>query len=229
MKETDAIRPLMLMQPAIKGFRHISEGGLPADFVDLGRFRNHPYFAKWHIVLLHAAMNGVDLREIKGWKGGWLKMRDTTLFSLDFIQRLPRLNYAVIAVTSRYRDRFFSWKPEIRNLKAWASEVIFIGHAHEYNGTIFQRMGCRWTPTKDFTEMAYLIQHARYFSGNQTAALAIRQGFGLPYRFEMSPNHSDTWQGSSHETVLNPLTRRLHLATIYGKRLLLDPKPETRD
>lgn len=236
MAEHKAIAPLLRAQLYIRNVFHLSECGLPANFVNLSRFRDHPLFTRRHIAELHAEM--MEPRIVLGhwWKKGWLNLeRDGTIWPQRLFDLLPRRplsfggqrygDFAVIAVTPRYRDRFFSWKKEIRFLQSQVKTIFFLGHEMEYRESVFgKHPAIDWIKTDNLLEAAFFIQRAKLFSGNQSSMLAIRQGLGLSYRFEQSPNHLDTEQGSEHETILNPWTRRLHLATICVKKALFDVK-----
>lgn len=243
-----AIAPLLRAQPCIRNVYHLSEKGLPANFVNLSRFRDHPLFTRKHIVELHAEMMTEDVLVSPGcytersynigqsWKNGWLNLeRDGTIWPqrlFDLLPKSPRTepgrrswnDFAVVAVTSRYRDRFFSWKKEIKFIRSQVKTIYFLGHELEFRDFARKHPGIDWVKTDNLLEAAFFIQRAKLFSGNQSSMLAIRQGLGLPYRFEQSPNHLDTEQGSKHETILNPRTRRLHLATICIKKALFDIK-----
>lgn len=225
-----SLYPLMEIQHCIKEFRHISEYGLPADFINLSNFRNHPLFTRIHIAELHAEVQGVTLPSY--WQDGWIGWGSIDKKENDRLYKfLPRTkdntgrlkDYAVISVTPRYRDRFYNWNREIKYLRTKVDSIIFLGHEMEYRDSIFAKK-TSWMKTGDLLEAAYFISHAKYFSGNQSAMLALRQSMGMDYRFEMSPNHRDTEQGRPGETIINPITRRLHLATVCVKRALFDTK-----
>lgn len=208
----EAIALLLKIQPYITGVLHLSESGLPADFIDLTLFRNHPLFTREHIVLLHA-----DAQQAAphGWKKGWLENIPPVINAAG--------PYNVINLTNRYRDRFFNWKSEIAFLRRSARFTYFLGMYKEYS-EMPTAHGFIYQPTETLLEAAEFIAGARYFSGNQSSMLAIRQGLGMPYRFEQSPNHLDTEQGSPNETILNPVTRRIHLFTVCMKKALFDNK-----
>lgn len=220
--EYDSIRPLLLAQPYIKAVHHVSTFGLPANFVDLTIFRNHPLFTRLHIAELHAQMQKVD---ITGWKNGWLEGIRENPFGRQA---------AIFNVTERYRDRFFNWTREVkRQHKARNFKPIgFIGLAHEYDHFISDLnrntyIMPHYTGIRTLLDAAKILSQTSMFCGNQSAMLAVRQGLGLPYRFEQSPNHLDTEQGdnpSENETIINPFTRRLHLATVCMKKMLFDNK-----
>lgn len=221
VEEHNAIAPLLLRQPYIQGVLHVKSSGLPPDFINLSNFRNHPLFTRRHIVELHAEMQNVKLGN---WQKGWLRKFPAT----------RDIAGAIINVTPRYRDRFFNWDRELRYLFNLTDRVTFVGHPREY--AAFQnrkpsklRKRVKYWQAINLSMLTMAISEAPYFSGNQSAALAIRQGLGMPYRFEQSPNHLDTEQGSEHETIVNPVTRRIHLATICAKKMLFDTKHKRYD
>jgi hypothetical protein len=172
-------------------------------------------------------MHRVDIGD---WKNGWLSDVDRP-FSLTDDSCFENLNYSIINVTERYRDRFFKWDKEVRYLHSQTDMVCLIGHEQEC-ASFFDDLRpktrdriYRHLRTPDLLQAARWISRAKHFSGNQSVMLAIRQGFGLPYRFEQSPNHLDTEQGDNpNETIINPFTRRLHLATVCVKKMLFDNK-----
>lgn len=64
-------------------------------------------------------------------------------------------------------------------------QSVFVGlpDEHEY----FERwLGCRidYRPTKTLLELAQVVAGAQEFVGNQSMALALAQGLGIPYTFE---------------------------------------------
>lgn len=212
----NAIAPLLLRQPYIHGVLHISGSGLPPDFINLSNFRNHPLFTRKHIALLHAETFGVD---ITGWEKGWLTTTQSHIHP-----------YSIVNVTPRYRDRFFNWDREVRFLFSKVQTVFFLGHVKEYAEFINKSKGNSirrkviYKPVPTLEHASYYLNASQYFSSNQSSLLAIRQGLGLPYRFEQSPNHLDTEQGSPHETIINPVTRRIHLVAICAKKAFFDTK-----
>lgn len=215
--EHNAIAPLLLQQPYIYGVLHVSSSGLPPDFINLSNFRNHPLFTRLHIVELHAEVQGVKLGN---WQKGWLVCDPKVCM-------MP--GRAVINVTPRYRDKFFRWRRELIYLENRCGRIYFIGTGAEFGDFVNRnKLGkiarLSYIPTDNLAAAKDVIESVMYFSGNQSAMLAIRQGLGLPYRFEQSPNHLDTEQGSDHETILNPITRRIHLAAICAKKAFFDIK-----
>lgn len=231
-----SIAPLLKVQACIGSLSHISENGLQPGFVNLSDFRNHPLLTRIHIAEATAEMQGIQNIH---YRYGWLRVAEPVDKML--LYRVPQImtgkDFAVISVTPRYRDRFHSWKGELQWLFKRVSHVYFIGHRTEFENTIFSRWRggffqqnkVTYLQTANLLEAAYVISWAKYFSGNQSVCLAIRQGLGMPYRFEQSPHHLDTEQDTENETILNPLTRRIHLASICIKKALFDGKTRRYD
>lgn len=211
-KETDNIRPLLEMQSYISRVWHHAADPLPMGFINLDKFRHHPDLGKRHIVKVHAEAQGVDL--YPEWWKGWLNIPHT-------LHALSKERYAIISVSPRYRDPLFNWKWEIGYLAHRVDKIYFLGTMDEYTrGPFLSDRRVQYLQTWDLLEAAVFISGARYFSGNQSAALAIRQACGLPYRFEQSPNHCDVRQNNPHETVINSVTRRIFLTALCIKKAL---------
>lgn len=219
-----AIKPLLEAQSYISECKHISEIDLPRDFINLDKFRNSPLGNKVHLVDLFLDYFGFPKYDWS--KGGWLE---------NIGDLVPTTHeYMVINVTPRYRDKIFqklnSWKKEcykqgmLNNLP-----VYFMGQYEDYvelkkqiecKSKLYHPFKLLYFATEDLYLAASVIKWAKIFSGNQSSLLAIRQALGLPYRFEQSPNHVDCRTFSKNETVINPLTRKLHLFIITIKKLL---------
>lgn len=204
-----ALAPLLLWQPRIDGVLHIDQTELPIGYTNLDYFRLSP-LAGAHLVIKHLKEH--TLHDYN-WNKPWLHI--TTPLPMKGI-------FAVISVTDRYRDRFFNWNRELNKLAEHTDTIYFLGDKDEYNDFAkkYARKELHYYPTCDFWQAAQLIAQATYFSGNQSSMLAIRQGLALPYRLEQSPNHTDCNQYSENETVLNPLTRKLHLFISNLKKLM---------
>jgi hypothetical protein len=217
-KSYDLLRPLLEVQPYIKACKHVSEIDLPRNFVNLDLFRNSPLQCTGHLVNAFLDFFGFDHYDFDK-DGPWL----------ENIKTLPpnfMSDCTAISITPRYRDKIFpkagGWDKEI-NCVAKIATPFFLGTRAEYNDaqcTIKAMQWASYLTTKHLLDAAEIIKVAKMFSGTQSALLAIRQGLGLPYRFEQSPNHVDVRQFSKHETVINPTTRKLHLAYATFRRLL---------
>lgn len=92
----------------------------------------------------------------------------------------------VINRTSRWlppqlSDQWARWRAE--GLEARA---IFVGLESEYHQFRAQTglEGVPWEPTQDLLDLAQLIAGARLFIGNQSQALAVAIGLGVPYACE---------------------------------------------
>lgn len=211
-----ALKPLLERQPYIKEVKHISEVSLPNGFVNLDLFRNSSLGNKAHLVDLHLDYFGFPHYNWNS--GGWLQY-------IPAIPPITNQGYAVINVTSRYRDKVFQrlnfWEGEIRYLKNKDLKLFFLGDPEDhFNFEIITGQKIEYLPTKDLLEAAGIIKHAAMFSGTQSSLLAIREALNLPYRFEWSPNHIDVCQFSRNEHAINKITRKIHLAITTTKRLL---------
>lgn len=203
-----ALAPLLLTQSYITEVSRIEDEGLPAGFVNLDMFRHTPGLGKIHIVNAHLRAFGFPDYDFS--KGGWLE-------GFQYI-RLPSKSYAIMNVTGRYEDTFHNWYREIKWLRKYVrTHVYFIGNQSEYLAMQYE---CTYWPVRDFLEATYVIAKAKYFSGCQSAILAIRQGLGLPYRMMQSPHHSDCNQYSPIETIINKRSRKAHLLVSTLKNIL---------
>ena len=210
-KSYQVLKPLFEVQPYIKEFKHVSEIDLPRDFINLDLFRNCPLQNKDHIVNNFLVFFGFPDYDWN--KGGWLENIPTSK---------PEIDYAVINITPRYRDKIFpkikGWQTEINKYLKLGLKVYFLGDIRDWVDNRSDKYVYIKTP--NLLEVAVLINNAKYFSGTQSALLAIRQGLGLPYRFEQSPHHVDVNQYSKNETVINPISRRIHYFYISIKKLI---------
>jgi hypothetical protein len=208
------IKPLLEAQPYIDNCFHISEIDLPRDFVNLDLFRNNPLGNKVHLVDLFLTYFGFAKYDWS--KGGWLE-------NIEEIKPYKK-DYTVINITSRYRDKVFKklggWKRRISRMSVF-NKVIFLGDIISYQEakSEIKKLPMHFK-TKDLLEAAEIIKGASYFLGTQSSLLAIRQGLGLHYDFEQSPNHVDVNQYSDREYVMNPITRRLHLLLVSIKKAI---------
>lgn len=216
-----ALKPLLETQSYIREVRHISESDIPKGHICIDNFRSIiPQNKGMHLVNLHLKYFGFPLYDFKN-KSGWLE----GYFGWEHI---PPVRRAVINVTSRYRDKFFNWDREVKELKKKVGdEVYFIGFREEYYDFCFKRnlgkygiQRIRHIDVRDFAEAAKLLGETAYFSGNQSGFLALRQALGLPYRMEQAPYPADTTQHSKTETIINKKTRRLYLFCIGVKNAL---------
>lgn len=202
-----ALKPLLERQDYITECKHVSEVDLPRDFVNLDLFRNNPLGNKCHLVDLFLTYFGFPKYDWTRW--------------LDNIPGLPESRHVIINVTSRYRDKVFDkiggWKKEINIYASNGIKVYVLGTKEDYDA--LGNIDATYVATEDLLKAAILINEAVMFCGTQSSLLAIRQGLGLPYRFEQSPNHVDVNQYSDNETVINPITRKIHLALVTLKRL----------
>lgn len=200
-----AERLLRSQNDCIADVKHSSDVALRPGWKNLDAFRNHPQFGKVHIVDAYFQMFGCSRY---AFSEPWLSGFNTT-----------PAGYALVNVTDRYRDRFFNWKKEIRYLKERYNDIYFIGSPEEFANFKY-RQELKHLKTRDLYEAAERIAEADSFSGTQSSCLAIRQGLGLDYRFEQSPNHCDTNQYSDRETVLNRYTRKIQIAGAAVKKVL---------
>lgn len=196
------LKPLIEIQEGITGFYHESQG-LPPNFINLEESR---YIRDngMHLCESFARMLNVQIE----YKNGWLTLPELPLSWMD---------YSVINVTPRYRDKIFSYKKEIRFLKENIDSYIwFLGLYEEYAEFVEKYGDDRiwWRQCDDYLQAAYLIRGAKYFTGTQSSLLAIAEGLGRTYRYERSPFpfFDNCRIGTERETILNNNTRKIHLA-----------------
>lgn len=214
------LKPLLEAQSYIKEVRHVTETDLPKGFINMDAFRGL-WNNKTHLTNLHLKCFGFPDYDFES--GGWLETDNLPDISSDIRFQDP---YAVINVTPRYRDRFFVWGRHWSGecFEVWGRDpdikkIVYIGDKEEYKKCDWIKYGygmvgdltVKHIKTRDATYAAAILKKAVMFSGNQSMMLALRQSLGLPYRFEQAPFHVDTTQHSKHETVLNPMSRRLHI------------------
>lgn len=216
----ELIAPLLRVQPYIGDVLHISETELPIGFINLDWFVRSPHNTRQHIVNAHRESQGLPLFDFKK-EGEWL-----------WVPSAPTLvhgRYAVINVTSRYRDKIFNWSSELEWLLKKVDRIYFVGLPEEWIEfkTKYKANSSKvvYYKIENYLQAVYLIKNAAYFSGNQSSLLAIRQALALPYRMEQSPNHVDCNQYSERETILNPWTRKVH-KTITAARMIINDKPK---
>lgn len=208
-EQLETIQPLLESQPYIYSIQNITERGLPRDVVDLSAWRLNPRQNKAHLVNLF--LNTFGFPDYDWNQGGWL----------EGFEEYSESNFAVVNRTLRYNDKIFDWDKEIWFLGRHSKRTYFMGLPEEYKKfDRWNHYNMTYYPTKNLLEATELIAKAKYFSGNQSSLLAIRQGLGLPYRMEQSPNHVDCNQYSHNETVINPCTRKLHLLYTSLKKLI---------
>lgn len=188
-------------QPYIQSTTDVRLVKLHPHFINFDRACYLPEWTHEHFIKSYSRIAGIPA-DLSPWIEGY----NTT----------PN-GYAVINVTPRYRDRFFSWKSEVSRLKGKYRDVYFVGSREEF-ASFPWRFGLKYQCTADVKELCTVIAGANEFSGTQSLALALRQGLGLPYRFEQSPNHEDVTHPLG--VPLNPVTRKLHLLAATLKQIL---------
>lgn len=200
-----ALKPLMDLQPCVEGFYHESERGLPKGFINLEDFV-HLQRNPFHICESFAKALYVKI----DYKDGWL---------VPVGNKGVGPTYAAINVTSRYRDKLFDWRREVNWLLRHTEhhKVVFVGTYDEYNKfkAEWGNNGITWMHTENMLQVARIIQNAKYFSGTQSACLAIAEGLGRTYRFERSPFFDNCRTNTPRETIINkwPMpTYKIHLA-----------------
>lgn len=209
----ESIKPLLLSQSYIHKVKNIAESGLPNDVIDLSKWRLNPDINKKHIVNL--VLNTFQFPDYDFSKRGWI----------EGFENYSESNFSIINRTSRYNDKIYNWNKEVKWLLRHSKQVYFMGLWVEYldfmnNETDIHLSRISYWPTNNLLEATQNIAKARYFSGNQSSLLSIRQGLGLPYRMEQSPNHVDCNQYSLNETIINPYTRKLHFLYTSIKKLI---------
>jgi len=207
MEQYLVLKPLIEVQPGITGFYH-ERDGLPAGFINLSKF-SYVIEEGMHICEAFAKVLDVDIQ----YKDGWLTLPEPPLWWMD---------YSVINVTPRYRDKILSYKKELKFLKENIdSDIWFLGLYEEYAEFVEKYGNDRiwWRQCDDYLQAAYLIRGAKYFTGTQSSLLAIAEGLGRTYRYERTPFpfFDNCRTGTDRETIINKHTRKLHL--LYSRML----------
>lgn len=189
----ESLKPLVDAQ---EGFtlEHESYYGFPPGTINLEDFRYHPKVSHQHLTEIFAE----NLNASVCVQTPWLKIPGTSYWPT---------NVAIVNITTRYRDKLFNWRKELKFLKAHHSHVIFLGTETEHKP---YKDLCEYIKTNDFLHASQLMKKSGVFSGTQSALLAVAEGMGMPYRFERSPFLSNTMTKRVNETVLNNRTRKLH-------------------
>jgi len=198
MNAHDVIAPLLLSQPYITGVRHVTEDGLPKGYINLDYFRHSSRGNKNHLVNQHLRYFGFDDYDFET-EGGWLEGIES--------KHIGRSLFSVLNITPRYRDKIFSWRRYFNTHPV--RKLLFMGLPEEYH-TFGWPITNRYFPVGDYLEAARIIAGAEEFYGNQSSLLAIRQGLGMTYHMEWSPNHVDSSQFSTREIIVNRYTRKIH-------------------
>ena len=207
----DYIAPLLRVQPCLKRVMHYNDCNVPVGAVDLNKFWGHSNLQYKNLTDLIAEMQGIKLEQnVK--ENGWLENSNKANI---------KYKYAIINKTHRYSDKLFNWKNEIKFLKKEGCDIVFMGLYEEYIAFI-KKYGscCEYCEVSDALQASYVVKYAKYFSSNESSMLAIRKGFGLSTRIEQSPNSNHCRFNTSHETIINKSTRKLHYTLVSLKRIV---------
>jgi len=91
----------------------------------------------------------------------------------------------VINRTSRFTEPGCNEQWKIWKDQGMDEDSIFVGLENEYDD--FKKLtgwNLEYHPTKDMLELAQVISGCKKFIGNQSVALSLAQGLGVPYLFE---------------------------------------------
>jgi hypothetical protein len=160
---------------------------------DLDNFRN--VFTGAHDNIIDAHFRGQSIHNDNTWKDGWL-----TLPELDI--EFSKWNYCVINRTERYNDPNCDWYAELDYLKSEYGNIVFIGYYDEYLKFSSQYGSVDYLDL-DFLQGAYLLKHAKMFTGNYSSWATIAQGLGINYRLEQAPDHTCSSLFIKRETIIN--------------------------
>jgi len=209
MNETllNAMIPLLYTQSYIEYVDWSKDSGLPKGYINLDDFRIQAADTKLHLVNCHLRAFGLpDYDFSKPWLEGI---------------KITTEPYAVINVTDRYIDKAFNWRKEVKYLQSKYEDVYFLGLEKEYKNFIDKyKISLTFVPTDDFLVAAKIIGNAMMYTGNQSSLMAIRQGLGLPYRIHKSPYMPNCCQYNEKETIINPISRKIHILGAAIKEVL---------
>ena len=158
------LEPLLAKQPYINEFR-IFEAGDKIDWSSGGFRAGGFHFHETSLFRAHLnhlkSMTGIG-DSIKG-KNKWIH--------LDEQEKNDQL--IVINLTHRYRNPYFPWKEIVDHYR---DRLVFIGLPHEHRDFINSYGDVEYRETKDFLEIAKLIDESALFIGNQSSAFAVCEG-----------------------------------------------------
>ncbi len=95
--------------------------------------------------------------------------------------RLGGEDFVVVNLTQRYRNKNITYN----FLQESAANVVFIGILEEYNLFLKQCRKAQYVKTKDYLEIAGIINASKLFIGNQSSCFAVAEGMGHPRLLEV--------------------------------------------
>jgi len=168
----DFIEPLIAVQPYIRGLHFVPSSALPADAIDLDRFRNG------------------DLNLKAGMIQGWYRKSFGIAFALeDAWLALPDGTPAPderFDVLVNHTTRFCNTRINYRALQP-AGRVGFIGLGYEYDEFIRGSglVGVAHVEVRNALELARHLVAARVVVGNQSLCFAIAEGLKVTRALEV--------------------------------------------
>lgn len=95
--------------------------------------------------------------------------------------RLGGEDFIVVNITQRYRNKNISYN----FLQESLANVVFIGVLDEYSLFLKQCRKAQYVKTKDYLEVAGIINASKLFIGNQSSCFAVAEGMGHPRLLEI--------------------------------------------
>lgn len=165
------------------------EPGLHIDY-DMDRFRLVKGAGQVHIMVRMFQAFGLGANN---WNKPWLhvdRIRDCK----------PTGDYSLIHLTPRWRDNSrVNWD---RVFMSIGGPVYFIGFQEEHADFCSKYGPIGYIVTENILQMAEVIQDCRALYCNQSVALTLAQGFGIPYYLELKPGKSNTLMYTKNENIL---------------------------
>lgn len=138
--------------------------GEPIDY-DLDLFRNHQHLN--NLGYMHCAPFGLDTS---------ITHKQSIFLDESLKYDLPVVDL-IINRTERYTNDQFPWESLLKDQYSNASKG-FVGLPHEYDIFVskFNLTDVAYIPTKDYLEVAWLINKSQLFIGNCSSPYAIAEG-----------------------------------------------------
>jgi hypothetical protein len=122
-----------------------------------------------------------DRDSLSDWAARHAGIPEGALDTSPWLKADPIADYAgkvIVNKTKRYQNTQFPW---MRILQRNKGQVVFIGTRDEHHGLLTAAGGgLRWAKTETAMDMAKVIASGRVFVGNQSFALWLALGLGVP-------------------------------------------------
>lgn len=174
-------------------------GGLPFSIfdpklefdIDLDEWRVRPGRNRIHIIRNMAIHYGCP-EVLKNWNASFLRNFNVKSAGYNLVFLSPRWRDNSKVNWLRVRDRF----------QLWDTDTFFIGLPEDHSLFCSNYGYIQHYKTPDIMDMAHAICRCRCLLTNQSVALTLAQGLGVPYFLEVKPNKTNTLFYTKNETIL---------------------------